>query len=147
MSEDLSKFVENLDALIFDAGLNGKSFAEKVGICSSTFYNIMNMKRQPSVELLVRIADFFACSTDFLLGKEPERTAYNFKPCPPFSERLPQLLAHFKTNKHRLCKEMPVTHSVIYNWQNGKSKLSLEYLCRFASYFRCTADFILGREN
>lgn len=145
--EFVSNFIERLDELKFDAGLDGKMLAEKIGVSKVTIYNLQNDKRHPSVEVLVKLADYFQCSTDFLLGLEPENTAKKFKKCPPFSKQLTFLLRHFQTTKYRLCKEIPVTHSLIYYWQNGTYEPNLDYVLKLANYFDCSVDFILGREG
>ena len=145
--EVLSDFVERLDELMFDQRVNGRELADAVGVKKNTIYYLLNGKRQPSVELLVGLADYFQCTTDFLLGREAENFAASFLPVPPFSERLPFLLEHFHTNKYRLCKGVPVTHSVIYYWQSGKFSPTLDYVIRLADFFGCSVDYVIGREK
>ncbi len=144
--EFLSNFVERLDELIFDHGLNGKQFANEIGVVKTTVYNYLNKKRQPDITVLVRIADYFQVTTDFLLGREPESRATRFKTCPPFSEQIKMLLKQIKTSKRKFCENLPVTRSVFYYWLSGKSVPSLDYLIRLADYFKCSTDYILGRE-
>ena len=145
--EVLSKCAEILDELMFDEGINGKTLAAQIGISKQQIYYVLNRKRQPSLDVLLRIADRFSCTTDFLLGREPESRAKTFCTPPPFSERLAFLMEHFHTNKYRLCKEIPITHSVIYNWQRGKYDPSLDYIIKLADHFDCSIDFIIGREK
>jgi repressor LexA len=52
-------------------GMTQKDLAEKLGLKSqTTIAAIENNKNNPSNELLVKLADFFDVSTDYLLGKE-----------------------------------------------------------------------------
>ena len=145
--EFVSNFAERLDELRFDRGLTGEQLAHALGVRKNLIYYYLNDKRQPSIKMLVKMADYFQCSTDFLLGLEEENTAKTFKICPPFSEQLQFLLKHFQTNKYRLCKEVPITHSVIYAWQNGTSVPLLDHVLKLAKHFDCSVDFILGRES
>ncbi len=145
--EVLSNFAERLDELMFDAGINGQSLAIEIGISKQQIYYIMNHQRQPSTDVLIRIANYFSCTTDFLLGREPESSAKSFRPVPPFSQQLAFLLQYFHINKYRLCKDIPITHSVIYNWQRGMYAPSLDYILKLADYFGCSVDFVLGREK
>lgn len=142
-----SKFAERLDELMFDEGINGKTLAESIGVTKQQIYYILNNKRQPSVDVLVRLANHFCCTTDFLLGREPENTATSFLAPPPFPQQLAFLLEYYNINKYRLCKKIPITHSVIYNWQRGKYAPSLDYIVKLAEYFGCSVDFVIGREK
>ena len=145
--EVLSKFAEILDELMFDEGINGQALAEKIGISKQQVYYVLNHKRQPSLDMLLRIADHFSCTSDFLLGREPENSAKSFRPVPPFPQQLAFLLEYFHTNKYRLCKQIPITHSVIYNWQRGVYAPSLDYIIKLADHFDCSVDFVIGREK
>ena len=101
----------------------------------------------PSTEIVVRMADYFKCTTDFLIGEEKENYSHSFLPCPPFSERLPFLCAHFKTTKYRLHKDTGIAASLIDYWHNGKRKPNMGHIVQLSKYFSCSVDFILGRTN
>ncbi len=146
MTELCANFVENLKELMFEQGLSVKEFAERIGIYESTVYNYMRGSRQPTLKLLVKIADYFSCSADYLLGRVSEYGKVSYRQCPPFSQRLAFLLKYFGVNKYQMCKEVPVTHSVIYAWQSGQSLPTLDYAVKLADYFHCSVDFVLGRE-
>lgn len=49
--------------------LSQKEFAERMGLNPSTIANYESGKREPDYELLVKFADFFGVSTDYLLGR------------------------------------------------------------------------------
>ena len=143
----LSNFAEKLDELMFDENINGKELADILGISKKQIYYVLNHKRMPSLDVLSRVANHFSCTTDLLLGREPESKAKTFRPVPPFPQQLAFLLDYFHVKKYRLCKEVPITHSVIYNWQRGKFAPSLDYIIKLADYFGCSVDFVIGREN
>lgn len=144
--EDLSNFVERLDSLLFDNHLTVPEVAKHVDVSESTLYSYLRKDRQPDTIVLVRIADYFEVTTDFLLGREPESRATRFRPCPPFSEQIRKLLVRLTISKRKFCEKLPVTRSVLYYWMSGKSIPSLDYLIRLADYFKCSTDYILGRE-
>ena len=146
MTELCANFVENLKELLFEQGLTVKELAQKIGAYESTVYNYMRGTRQPSLKLLVKIADCFSCSVDYLLGRVSEYGEVSYCACPPFPQQLAFLMKYFGVNKYKLCKEVPVTHSVIYAWQSGHSVPTLDYAVKLADYFHCSVDFILGRE-
>lgn len=70
-----------------------------------------------------------------------------YKQRPPFSELLNFLLAHYHISKYRLEKETKLTEETVNRWQKGKYEPTVESLIRLATYFHCSVDFILGREN
>ena len=55
-------------------GWNQVQLAEKLNISKQTVSNWENENIQPSVEMLIRIANLFHVSTDYLLGLDNVRT-------------------------------------------------------------------------
>lgn len=64
-----NKFRFRLADLRQSFNLNQKEFAERMGLNPSTIANYESGKREPDYELLVKFADFFGVSTDYLLGR------------------------------------------------------------------------------
>ena len=54
--------------------LNQVEFAKKLSVTKQTVSNWENGYIQPSVEMLVKIADFFNVTTDFLLNRDDKKT-------------------------------------------------------------------------
>ena len=144
--EHMSNFVENLRDLLFDNHLTISMLAERVGVSEVAAYSYLR-GQLPDIAVLIRMADCFHCSLDFLLGRTPELQHMNFLPVPPFPAQLAFLLEYYHVKKYRLCKEVPITHSVFFNWQNGVYSPSLESVVKLADYFGCSVDFVLGREK
>ena len=61
---------ENIRKLRLARGLNQVEFAKALAVTKQCVSNWENDNVLPSIEMLVRIADFFSVSTDFLLGRE-----------------------------------------------------------------------------
>ena len=53
--------------------------ASLVGVNKNTMCSYENDVRQPSYEILVRLATIYRVSTDYLLGCESKRTVYSVK--------------------------------------------------------------------
>lgn len=51
-------------------GLNQVAFANDMSVTKQTVSNWENNNIQPSVDMLVKIADYFSVSTDYLLGRD-----------------------------------------------------------------------------
>ena len=65
---------EKIRELRIAHGYNQVDFAKKLGVTKQCVSNWENDNVLPSIEMLVKIADIFKVKTDFLLGREPERS-------------------------------------------------------------------------
>lgn len=64
---------ENIKRLRLARGLNQVEFAKAMGVSKQCVSNWENDNVMPSVEMLIKIADFFNVTTDYILGRN-ERT-------------------------------------------------------------------------
>ncbi|MCM1437887.1 MAG: helix-turn-helix domain-containing protein [Roseburia sp.] len=64
------KFSEKLRQLRSEGGYTLKVVAEGIGIPISTYSNYEQGIREPSLDIVVRICNFYGVSADFLLGRE-----------------------------------------------------------------------------
>ena len=64
----------NIKILRTGMGLNQVEFAKKLNITKQCVSNWENDNVQPSIEMLLKLADFFKVSTDFLLGRTESKT-------------------------------------------------------------------------
>lgn len=145
---NMSKFAETLGDLMFDKNLTVKTFAQSSGINETCITHYLQTKYAPSVGTLIKIADYFNRSTDFLLGLEEENLALTFKSCPPFSEQLVNLKKHFgyKTSA-AFYTDAKISKSRYYDWLSGMREPTVDNVIKIAEHFDCRVDFILGREN
>ncbi len=128
-----------------DEGLNTVSLGKALNIDYSVIARFLRAERQPTLQSLVKIADYFQVSTDYLYGKADSSPA-SFRKRPPFDEQFKFLLDYFKTNKYRIHTSLNISSSVINGWANGKHEPSTESAIRLAEYFCCSLDFVIGRE-
>ena len=141
-------FSETLSELMFERGnMTAKALAGQLHIAAPTLTRYLHAQRTPTVENLVRIADYFACSTDFLPGLEQYNPSLRFHVCPPFSERLAFLMQHFETTCEKLCREANIADSAFFAWKNGSKQPTIDSILKLADHFDCRVDFILGRES
>ena len=64
---------DNIKKLRMARGLNQVEFAKILGVSKQCVSNWENDNVMPSIEMLVKIADFFHVSTDYLLGRSEKR--------------------------------------------------------------------------
>lgn len=55
-------------------GINQVELAKRLAVTKQTVSNWENNNIQPSVDMLVKIADYFSVSTDYLLGRSDIKT-------------------------------------------------------------------------
>ncbi len=142
-----SIFAERLSELLFESQLNPPAFAAKIGCGRNTINRYLSGNNMPALNLVIRMADYFTCSVDFLMGAAQENQNASFKDCPNFSEQLKFLCEHFGKTKYQLQKATQITESAIYSWQSGNTTPTIESIEKIADFFDCSMDFILGRET
>ncbi len=145
---NLSKFAETLCDLMFEkSNMSAKALAAELNIPAPTITRYRKAQHVPNVENLVKIADYFNRSTDFLLGLETENSSLTFKRCPPFSLQIVYLTKHFNYTYYSFYHALRIPESTFFEWKNGSSKPTLESIKKIADFFDCRIDFVLGREN
>lgn len=67
------KFGERLKILREESNLTIEQLAEKLGIVKQTISKYENSQREPKYETLVKIAEIFNVSLDYLFGRTDKR--------------------------------------------------------------------------
>lgn len=140
-------FSETLKDLLEENNLNNKQFSKAVGISEPCLSLYIKYNNPPSVKHLVMIADYFHCSTDFLLGREPFKENLTFRTCPPFSERIHALENFMKYSPKDFYSLPDISKSSYFSWKSGKRQPSLENVLALADICKRRVDYILGRES
>ena len=65
----------NIKMLRQQFGLSQVDFGQRLNVTKQCVSNWENDNVVPSIDMLVKIADFFNVSTDYLLGRESKQTA------------------------------------------------------------------------
>jgi transcriptional regulator with XRE-family HTH domain len=63
-------FHETIRNLRTNKGLTGETVANAIGISESAYRNYERGVREPSFDILAKLADFYGVTTDYLLGRE-----------------------------------------------------------------------------
>ena len=72
MRYDVPKF-ENIRNLRIDRGYTQKQVAEYLNIKQNTYSQYENGQRQLPIDILIKLAQFYNVSTDYILGISKER--------------------------------------------------------------------------
>ena len=144
---NLEIFADRLSDLIFDSKKSVTEVANEMGINKSTLYEYLLRERIPRLSSIVKIADYFNCSTDFLLGLEDEISGLVFKECKPFPEQFKEILSYFNISRYRLQKMTGLAESVLFYWSKGQKTPTLESVLLVCEKLDCRVDFFIGRSD
>lgn len=67
-------FANRIKNLRCSKEMNQVQLAEKLGVKKQSISNWENDNIMPSIDMLIRIADFFHVTTDYLLGRDVQET-------------------------------------------------------------------------
>lgn len=72
-NEDMEiKFIERLNHLMRIEDLSQGELSRRIGVSQSAVCNWLNGKKEPSIESLWKLSEYFDVSVDYLIGKESD---------------------------------------------------------------------------
>lgn len=135
-----------LSELMNEKYLSSAALAKIVGLSGPAVRNWRRNCSAVKLEHLLRVAEYFDCSLDFLCGRTEDEKPFNKAASPIFAEKLKELIVNSKTPIDRISKETQLDRRNFYDWMNGMLPVSSS-LIRLADYFGCTVDYLVGLEN
>lgn len=101
----------------------------------------------PNVPHAVKIADYFGCSLDYLLGliDEPQYGEYTTADLRFYEHYLAAIQARGITH-YRVTKDLQITTNIWHKWRDGAFPM-IKILRKLAKYLGVTADSLVGRER
>lgn len=137
----MSVFAEQLKTLRKINGLTQKELAEKLKIKQNSYSDWENGKSEPNIEMLVRIADYFDVSLDYLMGGKMKNITEEFSLC------LKKIRMKRKLSQKQIAEELKISQQQYSKWEGGISTPNAETLVRLADYFDVSVDYLLGRKR
>lgn len=144
---NLSDFGEKFEHILLEHETTVTEIEEKTGITHNSLYAYLGGKNFPSLSTAIKLATYFDCSLDYLLGRTDANYKYKRKDMPDFGIRLKELFETFGSNEYRLHKGTKISRSLTHAWLTGKSKPSIDNLIKIADFYGCSVDFVIGIEN
>ncbi len=142
-----SKLSDTLNELITLHGLNEQTLAEKTGIPLSCISSYVRGLQVPYFDTLIKLADYFNCSVDYLLGRTDMICEKSYNNRIPFAQRFNELLKANNYKSFKPFENTEISKSSFYEWKRGESLPTLNNIVELAKFFDCSVDFILGREK
>lgn len=140
-------FQKRLTDLIDEEECSKYEFAARTGVSKEVINRACLYAIVPSLQSLLKIANYLQLSLPYLLALTDER---NFAPAEkeePFHIRLPALAAKIGKKYSEIAKVMPFPESYFHDWLRTKTLPSLDYLLCIAEYFGVSIDYLLGRTD
>ncbi len=136
---------ERLKELMFDHALKSEALAAKIGVAGTSVRAWMNGTREISLNNAVKIADFFGCTLDYLVGMRDTDERVVPHPLPPFYENLRKVMRETGVTRYRLTEKSGLfTESHFSGWAKG-AQPDLCTVCLLASYLGVSVDYLTGR--
>jgi transcriptional regulator with XRE-family HTH domain len=141
----LSKFAENLSALMEEKNLNAPALANILHINRSNIRRYLRGERLPNYHLFINIIEYFNVSSDVLLGRVDYCDTTSFQPIQPFHILFRKALEETHTSQYELQKQLHFSSATTNAWLSNKSTPSIGHLAQLADYMELSVDYLLGR--
>lgn len=121
--------------------LSQEEFANKIGVSQTTITAWETGKAEPASSVVVKIANYFKVSTDFILEVNDSK--------PPFvlGSKIKQLRRSRNLNQSEFGKIFNVSQQAVTAWETNKHIPGADTLLFLADYFNVSADELLGRTD
>lgn len=137
-------FLEKLTTCLRETNLTMAAFSRGVKINVRTIRHWFN-DGMPNIESLIKTADFFGCSVDYLMGKND--LEFDFQPdryTVDFWNRYAALKQAAGLNDYQISKACQVGRGTVSKWVHGRLP-DLEMLRRLCEVFDTSYEYLLGR--
>ena len=139
------KFSQMLKELMAEQGIKSDKLGKAIGVSGQTVRAWCDGTQQISLSNLVKTADFFHCTTDYLVGHAVYDADFSPKPCPPFYESLRKVMAEQNVTRYRLTTESEIKDAYLTNWKRGADPY-LTSLIYLADYLGVSIEHLIGRD-
>ncbi len=141
-------FQKKIEFLISEEDSERVELPSKIGISSTTFSRVVNYGIIPKTKTLIKIADYFKTSIDFLIGitQNNDFIASNGKA--NFYIRLEELRnkAGYK-NYSQLANATHIPRQYFNDWPKRLTYPTMEIIEYLANFFHVSIDYLLGRTD
>ena len=141
----LSKFSENLLALMEERNINAPVLAKMINVHRTSITRYLRGERLPNYEDFVAIIEYFNVSADVLLGRIDYCDVTTFHPIQPFGTVLQQAMRDADVSQYRIQKDLHFSSATTSSWINNKKLPAMDRIDKLADYLEVSVDYLLGR--
>ncbi len=140
-------FRENLKDMIDDTSLSLRQLSRVSGV-SAMHYSRYLKGGIPTIDIVLKIAQFFECSVDYLFGLTDIKNDNSYQTyrydINQFLPRYLSLLQEHHMSHYQFSQSQAFNESILRHWQAGR-KPRLDILYTIAKYFDVSIDYLIGR--
>ena len=143
------EFQERLKELADElVGKTKSQKADNIGIDRTSFSSAYNYGIVSKTPTLIKIADYFNISIEFLMGLTDNENFVKSDNNKTFFERLDELrIERGKTTNNALSKDVHIHRNNIRQWYTIQCLPLIDDLIILADYFNVSIDYLLGRTD
>lgn len=121
-------------------GLSQEELAEKLNISQKSISKYEMGNRKPQYKVLVRMAEYFGVTTDYLLGLAKGGNTM-------LGKRINELRKSSGMTQEEFGKKLGVIKQTVSSWENDLSEPNHAATIAIAKLFGVTTDYLLGAEG
>jgi len=142
----MATFSERISDLMLEKEIRSPELAAIVGVDATSVNNWKRGKFQLFLSNAVKLANFFECSLEYLVGRCDNTATYSAKSCPPFYPRFIAVVEECGYSTYYLRKESPIKGAHLNKWKRGADPL-IATLISAADFLKVSLDYLIGRED
>jgi transcriptional regulator with XRE-family HTH domain len=142
----MSNFKERLNDLMVEEQIKSDQLGKAIGVSGQTIRAWCDDSQSILLSNIIKLADYFHCSIDYLVGISDSTAEYAAKQYPPFYDRLRKVMEEKGNTRYRMTKESKIKDSYFTTWKSGSDPHILSVI-EVAKYLDVTIDYLIGREE
>ena len=143
--EHSEEFKHRFSELIADLDCKKSEIPKLLNIDYNVFIKITEFGMVPKPVILMRIADYFDISVEFLLGRTENSYFLKAETAETFLSRYQELKAEKNLTDYAVAQKLHITTSYTTNWKNKNYIPSIANLIVLSEIFNVSIDYLLGR--
>ncbi len=142
-----NKFQERIKDFVGECEVKKSDLPTLIGVDYRSLSNALNYGIVPIPRILIRIADYFDTSIEYLLGRSDIEYFVKSQQGSNFRTRFGMLCGEKGVTYCRVSHDLHFDNSNITRWLKRDYLPSLEFLDLICDYFAVSIDYLLGRTD
>ncbi len=119
MDNIVVSFKNSLYEIMAERAISIVELSKEINADPSTLYKIFNTPRDVKLKTIMKLADYFKCSLEYLCGKTHEYVQYEPRPYVPFGVRIKEIIGEYGLIPYAFFSQIGLTPSKYYYWLSG----------------------------
>lgn len=142
----MNQFQKVLLDLMNEKDVNRVQLSKELKISASALDGYFNKDNYPTLNIAVKLAIYFECSIQYLLGLTDNIDNVPTTQYRTFFEVFCNLLETKNLDKSKLFNDLKMSRTNYYRWQKGLIPKT-QNLIELSKYFDVTVDYLVGRSD